>query len=241
MLRARATALVIVLACMIWPTRNARTDDGSVQTVGGAVRLMQEEGDIRMVSERVVARVASDMIEVDCTFVMKNEGPADTVLMGFPDGSLNRYSHDHAMQSFRSWVDGVEVKCRRVADANAMPDDPDAPSWWIKPVPFPRGATRSIRDRYRVAPSFHPLSGTSEFRYELWTGASWKGPIGSADIVATIDDPPLRWVVETEPESRKAGNTHRWSFHDFEPGSEEGSPAAVVVQWREPAKTGGAE
>src|SRR5439155_18164563 len=90
----------------------AAADDGSVWTVGGAVRLMKNHGSVRMVSETVRARVSTEVIEVDCVFTMKNEGTADTVLVGFPDGPID----EPGISSFHSWVDGVAMKCRREPD-----------------------------------------------------------------------------------------------------------------------------
>jgi hypothetical protein len=89
--RAAAGACVVLAAltasfgCVAGITIAAWADDGSVETVGGAVRLMKDHGSIRMVSEVVRARVSPEKIEVDCIFVMRNEGSADTVLVGFPD------------------------------------------------------------------------------------------------------------------------------------------------------------
>jgi hypothetical protein len=94
---------------------------------------------------------------------------------------MGRYSKQEAIESFRSWVDGVEVKCRRVPDANRLLPESDAPSWWTKRVVFPRGAIRTLRDHYTVSPFWSASLGIRGFQYELWTGASWKGTIGSVN------------------------------------------------------------
>ncbi|MEO5618802.1 MAG: hypothetical protein ABIS67_13625 [Candidatus Eisenbacteria bacterium] len=220
----------------------AAADDGSVETVGGAVRLMKTRSGVRMVSEVVKARVGRDLVQVDCEFVMKNEGPADTVLVGFPDGSMGPYrggGEEHEIESFRSWVDGAEVKCQRAPDADGV--NASVGSWWTKRVVFPSGAVRRIRNRYEVPPSWHPTgpgaegpnstAGYRAFRYILWTGASWNGTIGTAEIVVTLNGIPLEQVVVTSPEARRAGRTFRWTFHDFEPGSG-GAPESVELGWR---------
>ena len=226
----RALTTVLCLAIIV---SIAAADDGSVWTVGGSVRLMKEHGSIRMVSETVRARVSKQVIEVDCVFTMKNEGPADTVLVGFPDGPMD----EDRISSFRSWVDGVEVKCRRKPDAESS----DAESWWTKRVVFPRGAVRTMRDHYKVSPSWFPIDHRRSFHYILRTGASWKGTIGSAEIVATLDGIPLGWVSGTDPEARRVGRSFRWSFRDFEPGSADGSPESVSLVWRLPEHEWNAE
>ena len=53
-------------------------DDGSVETVGGTVRLMRDNATVRMVSELDGLACRPDRIDVDCTFVLRNEGHADT-------------------------------------------------------------------------------------------------------------------------------------------------------------------
>jgi hypothetical protein len=236
-------AAVVSLAVLV---SLAAADDGSVGTVGGAVRLMKDQGNIRMVSETVRARISlavdrmfadtTVVVEVDCVFLMKNEGPADTVLVGFPDGAMGPYEsggEEHELDSFRSWVDGVEVECRRVPNVKGAPPF-EVGSWWIKRVPFARGAVRTIRDRYTVLPSWYASLGTQAFRYTLSMGASWKGTIGSAEVVATLEGIPLEWITGSDPEARRAGRSFRWSFRDFEPGSDDGSPASVALEWKSP-------
>ncbi len=105
------------LAC---PPR-AGADDGAIENVGGAARLMGEQRHIRMAAETVRARVSPTRIEVDCVFVFENRGPADTVLVGFPDFSSGDVS-GRPMREFRSWVDDVEVKCDTMADADSGAD-----------------------------------------------------------------------------------------------------------------------
>jgi hypothetical protein len=225
----------------------AVADDGSVETVGGAVRLMKAHSSVRMVSETVKAHITPDLVVVDCEFVMKNEGPTDTVHVGFPDGPMGPYmggGEEYEIESFRSWVDGAEVKCQRVPDADGV--RASVGSWWTKRVVFPGGAVRRIRNHYAVSPSWHPtMLGTEEpdsiaghraFRYILWTGASWKDRIGSASIVATVSGIPLEWVSGTSPEALRTGRTFRWTFRDFEPGSG-GAPESVELAWWVPSQT----
>lgn len=241
--------LAMALGLVGFDPATAAADDGSVETVGGAVRLMSTPSSIRMVSEIVKARVGPDRVHVDCVFVMKNEGPADTVLIGFPDGSMGPYQgggEEYEIESFRSWVDGVEVKCQRAPDADGI--KASVGSWWTKRVAFSAGAVRRIRNRYEVSPSWHPMeqgaeepdstAGHRAFRYILWTGASWKGTIGTAEIVATLDGIPLERVVTLTPEARRAGHAFRWTFHDFEPGSG-GTPEDIELGWRIPKSSDG--
>jgi hypothetical protein len=123
--------------------------------------------------------------------------------------------------------------CRRVPDVNAALRFGGS-SWWTKRVAFPRGAVRTLRDHYKVSPSSHPIDRTRSFKYVLRTGASWKGTIGSAEIMATLDGIPPKWVTGTDPEARRVRRNFHWSFKDFEPGSADGSPSSVELVWRLP-------
>ena len=235
-----ASALVAVfgvtLACCAAPLH---ADEAYVETAGGSVTIMRANANIRMVAEKVRAKVSTDLIEVDCTFWMKNEGPADTVLCGFPDGAVCEDSDQNEFLTFRSWVDGVEVKSTRLLDAQAAAGDSEAcpDSWWVKSVFFPRGAVRTLRDHYTVGPSSYPRFGLAAFRYVLSTGASWKGNIGAAELTATLVDIPPEWVTGTRPQARRNGRVYRWTFRNFEPGSADGSPEVVSLGWREPGRS----
>lgn len=174
---------------------------------------------------------------------MKNDGPTDTVLVGFPDGDMGPYmggGEKHELEGFRSWVDGVEAKCQRVPAAEAQSSSSTVGSWWTKLVVFPAGAVRRIRNRYAVSPSSRPslveseadpIAGDRTFRYILWTGASWKGPIGKADIMVTLVGIAPERVTGTIPTARHVGRAFRWTFRDFEPG-EGGQPEGVELTWR---------
>ena len=223
----RDTRVVTLAMALMLSASLAHADDGSMATVGGSVRLMRENVNIRMVAETIRARITQDLITVQCAFTMKNEGPADTVLVGFPDG--DSIGHGQAqLESFRSWVDGVEVACTRIQDA------PNEMSWWTKRIAFPASAVVVMRNRYTVAPGTSWSTGSQAFTYILWTGASWKGTIGSAEIVATLDGIPASWVTGSDPVARRKGRTFRWELHDFEPGSADGSPNRVELLWRDP-------
>lgn len=240
LLRVVLTAGVLTTGVVV---PRAVADDGSVETVGGAVRLMKAHSSIRMVSETVKARVTRDFAEVDCVFVMKNEGATDTVLVGFPDGDMGPYrggGEEYEIEAFRSWVDGVEIQCRRVPAAEAQIPASTVGSWWTKVVVFPAGAVRRIRNQYAVRPTWHPnlleseadsIAGDLTFRYILWTGASWKGPIGRADLAVTLEGIPPERVIRTTPAAQQVGRTFRWTFRDFEPGSGD-EPDGVELAWR---------
>ena len=211
----------------------ARADDGGIENVGGSARLMKDQGHIHMVAETVRAKVSQDRVEVDCIFTMKNLGPADTVLIGFPDHSSTPDGRVAPMRTFRSWVDGVEAQCDTMGDVDRDADDRDWDYWWTKSVPFAAGQTRIIRDHYVAVPG-SSVDGHQWFEYILETGASWAGPIGSAEIIVTLEGISPKWIEGSKPAPLVKGKVLRWSFREFEPGSDDGSPATISVMWWSP-------
>ena len=88
------------------------------------------------------------------------------------------------LEHFRSWVDGRPVKTGLVPESSK---DPGPESWHTKRVDFPKGGTRIVRVAYdaggRGATSDRKNLYIEEASYVLHTGASWKGPIGYAEVV----------------------------------------------------------
>jgi hypothetical protein len=137
-----------------------------------------------MVSEVVRLHVGKRIVRADCRFVFRNEGPATTVKMGFPDEDSAREGEKgkSVFKSFRSWVDGRSVTTR-------IEEDDNDGVWQVKQVDLPANKTVVVRDVYSVSPGMGFQGGTwwmSYAAYTLHTGASWKGSIGRADVYVTL-------------------------------------------------------
>lgn len=220
-----ALCLTLALAAL------APADDGGIENVGGAARLLADEGHIRMEAETVHAVVSENRVEVDCVFRFHNQGAAETVLVGFPDRSDN-FGYSEPMKSFRSWVDGVEVPCDTMADLKGTGGQAFA-YWWTRRVAFGAGQTRVIHDRYVAKPG-SSYDGSHWFSYILYTGASWAGTIGSAVIDVDLRGISPRWIQSTDPQPTTRGHTLSWTFNSFEPGSADGSPNKLSFHWQSP-------
>src|SRR5262245_13105749 len=214
---------------------HALADDAAIEHVGGTIRAMHEHPTIAMVAEYVHAELHVDSVRVECVFYLKNAGPATRVTIGFPEmatGGIDRPSH---FTEFRSWVDGDEIRIEPI-DAPAEIPEGEHMTWWVKEVSFEKGATRVIRDRY-VAPPGGMSDGTHWFQYILYTGASWAGSIGVADIVVDLEaGAELLPLVGPSP-PRRSGNELSWHFQQFEPA---GRYSAVTLYWRS-GQTGAAQ
>ncbi|HIE51613.1 MAG TPA: YARHG domain-containing protein [Armatimonadetes bacterium] len=176
---------------------------------------MEEHPSVRMVAEDVHIKLATG--EVVCQFVFKNEGPATTVLMGFPEGGGGdvRVPEYTNFDRFEARVDGVKVPVRRVVPKDQGPAEYQI--WWVKRVHFRRGQRRVVRNRYTSSLGSN-IAGYSFFEYILRTGASWKGKIGEARIVVDLTGLENYSNFSISPQGyRRNGSRIAWQFRDFEP------------------------
>lgn len=167
----------------------SRADDGFL-TNSGAPKLMARHPSIRMDRERVVVEIRPKGYHVDATFTFVNDGPACAVRMGFPDetspneddpGPGVKAPPRAALDHFRSWVDGRAVTTSLVRNTS------DAKTWHVKRVAFAKGGTRRIRVVYDADGGGATNSENGRYirqaNYVMRTGASWKGPIGLAELI----------------------------------------------------------
>lgn len=81
-MRTVSVTVVIAIMCALAAWANDRAIVGR----GGTWKPLQgEHASIRMVSERVRVDVYEKYYDVQASFVFRNEGPATTVTMGFPE------------------------------------------------------------------------------------------------------------------------------------------------------------
>ena len=194
-------------------------DDGFASGQGGTPGALREHPTIRMVSEVVTLRVPSRQVEA--RFVFRNEGPACTVSMGFPEDSWDD-GKERARQSFthfQSWVDGQPMRRRWVSPPPPLASGRQYAGLWMAKVRFDRGQTRVITDRY-VAGGEYTSDGLQHLSYTLVSGATWKGSIGDGLIRVLFDD-SQGWVYRTHPAStQRPGQVLEWRFHDLEPNED---------------------
>jgi hypothetical protein len=130
---------------------NVFADDAALEAVGGNLSPMKGHPAIRMVGEEVHIKLPDGKVEA--RFVFKNEGPATTITIGFPeqgkDTMPRRPSH---LVSFKSWVDGKLVSTKQVFTEKPEDGGNDYyyKSWWIKKVPFAKGQTLTIEPISKV-------------------------------------------------------------------------------------------
>ena len=221
---------VVLLVCLA--PAPARADDGAIEAVGGAVQAMRSHKTIAMESEFVHARVSPDSVRVECLFVLHNRGPATRVTIGFPCRSSGA-DVDHAtpFRWFRSYVDGAPVQVRELPDST-LQSYGDFGSWWVKEVAFASGQTRTLRETYVAEPGMSYPNDHS-FEYVLETGATWAGPIGSGDIVVTLEGIPPDSVDSANPKpTSQSPGEFRWHFTNLEPDIDSGWQTIMLI-WKQ--------
>lgn len=207
-LRFAAAVMLLAVAAA------ARGDDAALVASGGALKLMHGHPAIRMLSEEV--HIALPDGKVEATFIFRNDGPATTVLIGFPEQGKDVMPKARThLVNFRSWVDGKPVATKQVGRTEG--DDADYTAWWVKQVPFSRGQTHTIVNRYEGG-WLDTSYGCSGFQYILKTGASWHGPIGRARITVDLGSVARCWPVRFQPASgRRTGSRISWDLRNFAP------------------------
>lgn len=213
MIRAASTALLVGLGLLV--SRPAMSDDGAIEAVGGAVRAMRNHPTIEMTAEFVHATVSADRVEVECVFWLRNRGPATHVTVGFPCESSGDVPEATPFKEFHSYLDGHEIAVRVLPDSSRRGDS--VGSWWVKDIAFAGHETKCVRNTYVAEPGTNVDLGYRGFEYILWTGASWFGPIGIADIVITFEGGGANAATAMPPPTARTKSELSWHFVNLEP------------------------
>jgi hypothetical protein len=159
-----------------------------------------------------------------CEFVFANEGPATTLLMGFPAKlaeNPDRPSHGLEVKDFQATLDGVPLEYAREMGISPPGETRLTPvaEWVTFEVPFAAGEVRTLVHTYRLElPG--DSSGENRLGYVLTTGALWAGPIGRARVEFAMG-PAKPWhVTRLFPASfvyDEEANAWIWEASDFRP------------------------
>lgn len=215
----RWTGGLIILLLLALPGV-AAADDASLGRMGEAVQPVHNT-QVRMIEEEVNIRVYRYKCEVTATFLFRNDGPATTVLVGFPEGGVDSEwaGGDSLLHDFATELDGKPVTVKR--EPGLRPDkDPrsyDYPSWLTWEVGFLAGETRRIKNTYWVK-NTHNSSGWMETGYVMTTGSLWNGPIGRAKVTMELMDIRPSQLIGVFPGDYEfQGNKLVWDWEGIEP------------------------
>jgi hypothetical protein len=177
-----------------------------------------------MLSEEVTITIDNNVAHVSCRFTLRNEGPPDTVLVGFPRG------WEKELYDFRAWTTQGRFLIREgisepVYFEGYEGEEKPAIKWWKTfEIPFPvTGDTVQVRNYYwtLLSPVDNRSFADERFTYILRTGALWGGDIEDAQITVVLRNTHPDQVTKLSPEGYiRQGQKVRWHFQHFEPSAD---------------------
>jgi hypothetical protein len=189
----------------------ALADDAPLAGIGGAYQPMQRGVQVRMAREWVNVTLSARGTRTVVQFDFRNEGPAQTVTMGFPEKAIYP-PNDKPGGSYRHFtrrVDGRPITARPTSWQEVQ-EKTAWQRWWVSRVYFARNQTRVVRVSYDEAPNFLMTPGGRSYGYILGTGSYWAGPVGSVDFVFDVKDFPADTsILASELERSGSGVTRR--------------------------------
>ena len=210
----------IVTGTLVGLALGARADDAGVDGVSGGPEFTHgKHSTIQMVSETVDITIdKSDNYTTDANFLFQNFGPAITVQMGFPEsGGGDTGGATSTFCSFRTWVDGQEVKATRHLLNNK---DQEVSALWIKTVAFPAHSVRRVRVVYRSEYGGEVGSYLEENVLYTFTGGNWRGSVKSAVLTVHLNRPGtylLNWDCgKSHPVFRQAGHDFIYTWRNWQ-------------------------
>ena len=220
-MRTLRLALVSLLAIIFLAT-TASADDASLGRVGENVQPIFNTR-VEMLAEDVRVKVTPERSFVEAVFIFRNNGPAATVLVGFPEEEIldgrEGFGDDTELHDFKAFIDGKEVPVQKkkglVPEIN--PRSIDYPSWYTWEVEFAEGQIRELRNTYWVK-NLYWSNGEVLAGYILTTGSTWEGSIGHARVTFEMQDIlPYRLRAIIPGNYRFEGHNLVWEWWDFDP------------------------
>jgi hypothetical protein len=221
--------MIVASACLLAAGGPAAANDTSVEAMGGSVSLQDSVPGVSLQAEYIRARVfpESDSLYVECVFYLHNSGDARDLMIGFPEESRGPVPDSPTpFLYFRSYRNGEELQATRLPGKGG--GDAGSRGWWTKKVTLPARETTVIRDVYAARPG-RTAPDQRLFSYTLWTGRTWDGPIGSADIVVSVAGGGSGLALQAQPGGYSySDGEYRWHLENFEPVD---SLSSVKVAW----------
>lgn len=183
------------LLCLLLLTTFCLANDRGIDGVGGSWVVMEgEHPTVQMVEEDVRMEAYPALTFTTADFVFANHGEACEVTMGFPESGMGDISwtgldDKSRFLSFRSQVDGEEVRCQRAKVK--YPTDETYETHWLKQVSFARDQTRRVRVEY-VSRTGHGAG--FYFAHYDFTGGNWQGKVNRSHLTLVIHPAGFKYV-----------------------------------------------
>jgi len=190
-----------------------------------------ENPDLAMAAETVDITLDAEQARVTATFDFVNTSSASrAVEMCFPVtygmlGIKDRVAPDDELDlagqkvTLEVTVDGAAVSYRLEDTRDSAVWVPALATWRVD---FDGGGTRRVVCRYADDYNAGGASLNYNFAYILYTGATWKGPIGKGTITVRPGEGfdwsvPLYYLGAGVPPARDEGDRIVWAFENLEP------------------------
>ena len=217
--------LLLLITALFIPQGAVRSDAAPPVNPPGGDISPEGSTQVQMVAEQVVMdfRAFTDnSAKVTAWFQFKNTGTADEhIKVRFPmngDPALDNQGKIYypLIQDFTAWLGG-----QRLPTQVAMDNDPNAAQfffgespgtilyWSVFDMDFPVGSNVKLTVSYTFRPSVD--ANNAEANYILATGAGWKGPIGTADVILRfpyiVNNYNFALAYYTAPGAQSSGTT----------------------------------
>ncbi len=167
--------------------------------------------------------------DVKAVFTMKNTGSSEEYMkvrfpLASPNGMGDGFFNYPEIQDFKVTVNGKQTAWETMELPNPLGDDEPPIKWAAFPVTFRPNTVVMIEVEYTVQSTGYLPE--ARFAYVLETGAGWKGPIGSGEIILQLpheasSENLLLSEYQTTPGFTIDGSQLRWSFTNLEPGRDD--------------------
>lgn len=222
---------------------SAIADDSIVADYGKTVYPKQTD-DIQMLSEKVDVTFGENAegcreADVTCHFVFRNATKSTvTATVGFPgNDSETGPGWSRPLSDFKASIGGKSIQTK--VKPEILWGDPKKDEhygykdWYIWEMTFPPKSDTVVDNSYAYCLSSNSGYGKLSLKYELDTGANWRGKIGDAAVTVTYDDSddlenrviaiqPTGWV--------RKDNQILWHFKDLEPSTTDN----ILIQEKNP-------
>ncbi len=196
----------------------------------GIGKTLRPRGDtmISMVSETVDVEIDANVARVWCTFDFLNEGPPDTLEVGFPRGRNEQeiYLDNGDLNDFEVRTSSARPLPVSRSRLDPYVNDPSGilvTSWFTCTIPFDStGTVQKVFVEYwtTLLPG-KPVYSDLLFKYILTTGSFWRGPIGEAVVTVRLTNVEPDQLSVIKPSGYILNGAEiSWRFTDFEPAED---------------------
>jgi hypothetical protein len=166
-------------------------NDGRV-VIGPSIEILDNENtNIKMQSEVINITINKEYYEIAVEFDFYNEGPDETVLIGFPVESWGyideKYIYEN-ISDFKSYING-----KLISEYIIKEEEYEGlfhivkKRWYLREILFPEKSHTYSKVTYRVLNQYY-LDGFADVGYIFGTGRSWKDKIGKMTVYIKHDD-----------------------------------------------------